>query len=769
MCEKKLRAFGASCNSQKGVQFSLPESTQAASHDGALYGGSPLLSSLSSCCNHSFSDFTSLSRAPPKKAWWLAYDIDPKNGLVKWLGPVIDPHEKESSNNSESRRMMMDRDRRRNRDYDSRDSEWRVRRDSRRDSDYDSRDSDSEWRMRRDSRRDSDYDSSDRARRRRWSLKHRTGNRKEEDDDVGEEEEKPSEFLVVDLLKNRATSEEIQEVTFSEMPRHFVFPFGYLQSRNKTPEKGSYGIAYVISELPGGKLVHRMQFGMFLEANADGSVYTFRAPNPAEASRGAVKISIPGNRFAPAVVDASKGLTIPAVTWEKNDSSPEDASQRKERDSLKKVELGTFMKNRLRGAREGCSKHEFALRLINKFQDTFLKYTRVRNSIFSKNKKEIENEKGKELKEEARKIGGLMKILKAQMKYLSKKVGVTCSRDLKEILEQEKSDRCRLDSIEMTSEYMDSNVRKTILKGSEKEARLAIYSLLHVHSKEDYAKRAGPGVLENLRKCASKILAPSERQTLLPHDIRTEDAASKKAGHGFSAASQKKLLQDCHGTSSDNYALIKVLLKDEKARMGQPDRVAWEEMLEKLSDKDKDSLSCKRSIQDLLRSVHLHSCREVFKKALQKVGPQASHSHSSHVLGQLLSLRIKTLKRKKEHEADADSVGQDPAVVKCFDNLDIPKPLPSALERDESEPPLGVMRREKQSEYEALHSACDFNDNILQQHIIEVGRSLGNDNATRTNTLEQMEKYLDSQESSSEMEACKAQVRLLRSVDVSKA
>jgi hypothetical protein len=663
-----------------------------------------------------------LSKIDAGHSEYLAYDIDEKTGLLKWLGPLYDASRNGSKDSSSS-----------------------------------STDSSS-----------GSTDSSGRSSG-KWSTS--SSNRKKRSP-----EKSSPEWVVADVLHDGGDGKDIAFAE-EELPKYWIRPFGELLLHGKTPLAGTFGVAYVVLSNPDGSLRHRLQFGQVLGVK-DGR-YIFWAPHPGHKENAPGRILLPATRFAPAFVDAKKGQTLPKVKWAYDAAKDADVPK-SEKTSAKKTEkpsshrasseetLSEKMVNRFRRAASTCRAHMDAKELVKELKSTLQSEEKQRKAL--KKPRELDAAALKKITEEESTWRDRAEILRRQMKSTRKMLqnkDPACARDIEELLAQEAADRCRHNALDAVLAE-DVALRKTIERGEEWEARRAISSL--IASYEEKLDQSDPSARETLRawaddlkKCAAKILAPSERDRALPKSLVRGEMEAAAKGHGFSKAAEAKLLKDCKGSKSEK--LIKALLQN-KGR--EHDVHEWEEIRESLSEEKAAratrirAVQCESTIDALVTSVQTKGCREVLLEALRKTGVRSNRDDSAQDLGKLFALKVRAAQKggRVELLRTFQDVLQDARVPACLDALDLPDlefPRIDASDAsdgsEEHEEPVKTYSKEQEEIIKACASLNDEESETLIDKIIQSS----DDKAQRKIDLEELLKRL-SQITAPEATSCKASV-----------
>ena len=719
-CVELMRAFGSKCQNGR-VAFAAPASQKVQDGDAALGPYSPIRTTLQRCCDHSFAE---LSNIKASHSDYLAYDIDEKNGLLKWLGPLYDANEDRAASRSGSSNSS-----------------------SQGSSNFSSQESSG----------GSSRGSSSSERKKKTS------------------EKSSPEWVVADVLHDGSDGKSSKDISFSDekLPKYWIRPFGELLLHGKTPPPGAFGVAYVIVANPDGSLKHRMQFGQVLGMK-DGR-YIFWAPHPGRKENAPGRILIPATRFAPAFVDEKKGQLLPKVKWAYDASKHADfptsakTTTKTQKESSHRASsearLSEKLVSRMRRAVSTCRTHMDAKELVKELEVTLQSEKKQREALRKPRKSEAAGLQ-KIMEEESKwreRAGTLRRQLKSTRTLLQNK-DPACAQDIQELLAQEEADRCRHDALDVVLAE-DVALRKTIERGQEWEARRAISSLLA--SYEEKLDQSDPVARETLRtwaddlkKCSVKILAPSERDRPLPKSLVRSEMEAATKGHGFSKAAEEKLLKDCKGSKSER--LIKALLQN-KGKEHDVDE--WDEIRESLAEEKAGratrirATQCETTIDALVTSVQTKGCREVLLEALHKAGVRSNRDDSAQDLGKLFSLKVRAAQKGGRVEVlrTFQDVLRDEKVPVCLEALDLPDldipDVGSSHSSEVHEEPLKAYSKEQEGIIKACASLNDEESEALVDQIMQTSYD-----KTRTKLeLEELLKRL-SQITAPEVAACKASV-----------
>ena len=718
-CVELMRAFGAKCQNGR-VAFSAPASQKVQDGDAALGPYSPIRAALQRCCDHSFAELSNINAS---RSDYLAYDIDEKNGLLKWLGPLYDANEERATSRTGSPNS-------------------------------------------------SSHGSS-------ISSSHRSSGGSSRGSSSSERKKKTSgesspEWVVADVLHDGSDGKSSKDLTFSDekLPKYWIRPFGELLLHGKTPHPGAFGVAYVIVANPDGSQRHRMQFGQVLGMK-DGR-YIFWAPHPGRKENAPGRILIPATRFAPAFVDEKKGQLLPKVKWAYDASKHADVptsaktTAKTDKESSRRVSsearLSEKLVSRLRRAAGTCRVHMDAKELVKELESTLQSEEKQRKALRKPRKSEAAGLQ-KIMEEESKwreRAGTLRRQLKSTRKLLQNE-DPSCAQDLQELLVQEEADRCRHDALDAVLAE-DVALRKTIERGQEWEARRAISSLIASYEEKYQSDPVAREIVrtwaDDLKKCSVKILAPSERDRPLPKSLVRSEMEAATKGHGFSKAAEEKLLKDCKGSKS--VRLIKALLQNKGE---EHDLDEWNEIRESLAEEKAGratrfrATQCENTIDALVTSVQTKGCREVLLEALRKVGVRSNRDDSAQDLGKLFSLKVRAAQKggRVELIRTFQDLMHDEKVAACLDALDLPDlaipHIGSSHPSEVHEEPLKAYSKEQEGIIKACASLNDEESEALVDKIMQTS-----DDKTRTKIeLEELLKRL-SQITAPEVAACKASV-----------
>jgi len=702
--------------------FDAPASKKVQDGDGALGPYSPVHAALQGCCDHSFAD---LSEIDVGRSDFLAYDINEKNGLLKWLGPVYDPNEaRAASRNSSS-----------------------------------------------DSSRGSSGSS--------WGGSSADSKRKNK---KPHEEEEPPRWVVANVLYQGADGMSSSEIPFPEgtIPKYWLRPFGELLLHGKAPRPGSFGVAYVVLANPDGSLMHRLQFGQVL--GMKNGRYIFWAPHLGRKANAPGTILLSPARFAPVFVDEETGHMLPKVQWVYDAAKharvpePEKASTKTQksepRQASVKERLSTNLVDRLKQTADTCHRRSDATGLVKELESTLQSEQKARKAQQTPHKLEASILKQTEEEESARRARAevLRRQLESTQKLLQNK-DPSCAHDIRELLAQEEADRCRHRAARYAMLLGDVALRKTIEREKEWDARRAISTLIasseeNLDQADPVARKRWRQAADGLKGCSVKILAPSERNRALPKSLVRSEMEAASMGHGFSKAAEEKLLRDCTGTTS--LKLIKALLQN---KGDEHDVHEWEEIKESLSGEKgtrasrSRALHCEQTIDALVRAVRTKGCREVLLEALRKAGVKSNRADSASDLGKLFSLKVKAARKGGRVEAlraFQDSL-RDERVHGCLDALDLPDLEEEVVPPVVSDPPgdeEGHPEKALSKEEEAMLKSCDYLDEASEELVDKIMQASSHDAAQRKSALEELLKRL-SQTNVPDTLACKAAVETM--------
>jgi len=711
-CVELMRAFGAKCQNGR-VGFAAPASQKVQDGDAALGPYSPIRATLQRCCDHSFAELSNINAS---RSDYLAYDIDEKTGLLKWLGPLYDANEDRAASRSGSSNSSS-----------------------------------------------------------RGSSGGSSGGSSSSQRKTKAPEKSSPEWVVADVLHDGNDEKSSKDISFSEekLPKYWIRPFGELLLHGKTPHPGAFGVAYVVVANPNGSLKHRMQFGQVLGMK-DGR-YIFWAPHPGRKENVPGRILIPATRFAPAFVDEKKGQLLPKVKWAYDASKHADvptsakttAKTQKESShrASSETRLSDKLVSRLRRAAGACRKHMDAKELVKELESVLESEEKQRKAL-RKPRKSGAAGLQKIMEEESKwreRAGTLRRQLKSTRKLLQNK-DPACAQDVEELLAQEEADRCRHNALDAVPAE-DVSLRKTIEHGQEWEARRAISSLIASYEQKlDQSDPAARKTLrtwaDDLKKCSVKILAPSERDRPLPKSLVRSEMEAATKGHGFSKAAEEKLLKDCKGSESER--LIEALLQN-KGKEHDVDE--WNEIRESLAEEKAGratrfrAMQCEKTIDALVKSVQTKGCREVLLEALRKAGVRSNRGDSAQDLGKLFSLKVRAAQKggRVELLRTFQGVMHDEKVPACLDALDLPDlatpDIGSSHPSEVHEEPMRAYSKEEEGIIKACASLNDEESEAIVDKIMQTS-----DDKIRTKLeLEKLSKRL-SQIEAPEVAACKASV-----------
>lgn len=596
----------------RSAVFAAPESRAARGPEGALGPHSPIHAALQACCDAPHAS-KRLRALGGSRAAPLAYDFDERTGVLKWLGPLYETAA----------------------DADVISEAASASRSSR-------------------SSRSSDTSAS--SKRAEAAVRQR----------------KQKTLAVANVLPGE------RRLRFSEEdpPRHWVLPFGTLVRARKQPNKGDFGVAFVVHQRADGAKEKLLKLGQFVGAQ-DGR-YLFWTPSLSDPSHPPKLLHLTPESFAPALV--GDGHEAPRVAWDYARRARQGLGPAKAptKGGERPREVSERLKARLDSAARRCEPHMDAARLLRQFHATLRAEAGERRRALAR------VERGAaQPRELLEKHGGWS----ARNEKLRRQLAATedqlrredsnCAAALREALAQEEADRCRRTAADSYVGAENAALRATIEHGTEAEARRAIASLLAAY--EDAAEHAGPEERRTvkrwaaeLRRCAAKILAPEERAgQALPQALVARDAAEAKRGRGFSQIAEAQLLARCRQTKA--FPLVRALLAD-KDLEARHDEAEWDEIKQAL-EQERSSVGgflaahrCSEGVDELLRATKLEACRATFSSALRSLGAGGHPTDDAATLGRLFALKLAV--RGPGERARAR---RDPEVQACLSYLHLPE------------------------------------------------------------------------------------------------
>ena len=565
-CFASLQGFGARCQG-RNVVFTTRPSQEAQSNDGALGVHSPIHTFLQRCC-HSAGAFD--FRKIKGKIQLLAYDVDTRTGILKWLGPVYQTENHLSSNSS----------------HDSSESSFS------------------------DSSESSFSDSSESS---SWSSSRKKKPRRARTATV-----RKAAYRVANVLPgkvDRLWSED-------DLPKYWIQPFGTLLQEKRQPSNGDFGVAFVAHRRRDGSVKKLLMFGQVVGIK-DGR-YRFLTPNLENPDQLPGEYLLNPQRFAPVYIDPKRSFIIPKVAWsqsvhekspvpkaadkkDEHPAVPKAADKKEEHPAVPKAadkkeehpaDLTEKLKVRFNRAARKCNTHMEAKHLLEAFRQNLLSVEKKRRDLLEKPEKEKELLNAYQHWNHNREV--FLRRL-AVAKELLSKVEPDCTEAIAEVLAQEESDQCRKWVVDHAIESENAALREVIEHGTEEQARRAIVILLAPY--EDAAAREkNEAWIAAVRHCSAKIKSPLERSAPLPdHDVE-----EIKKGQGFGDSTKRMLRERCR--KSKVATPLEALLQRNKI-----DEKEWEEIIKVLQEEE----------ADLSTFWESHRCRKEVEKLLQATQPMA--------------------------------------------------------------------------------------------------------------------------------------------------